>query len=90
MSMSEGIADRVTVALASSDALGESPVWDEQSSQLLRVDITQHTMHSWSPTTGSHAVQQFEGDVGAVVLREGGGVIAAVEQELIVLSLIHI
>ena len=73
----------VSVALHARDQLGESPVWDERRSELVRVDITGRAVHRWSPGRGEAGVRATEADVGAVVLTdEDDAVLLAVEREL--------
>ena len=60
---------------ATKDLLGESPVWDDRRSELVRVDITGRVVHRWSPASGDAAQQATDADVGAVVLTETDGVV---------------
>jgi sugar lactone lactonase YvrE len=70
----------VELALALQAELGEGPVWDERSQELYFVDIMGHRVHAFAPGSGAHRSFSTNGPVGAVVLRDDGGlVIAAVD-----------
>ena len=71
-----------TIAVPGPDHLGEGPVWDDRSDELVWVDIAGRLVHRWSPTTGNSSSLATEGDVGSVVLCEDGGVVLAIECEL--------
>jgi sugar lactone lactonase YvrE len=71
-----------TIAVSRRDQLGEGPVWDDRSGELVWVDISGRLVHRWSPTTGVSSSLATEGDVGSVVLCEDGGVLLAIECEL--------
>ena len=62
--------------------LGEGPVWDDRSNELVWVDISGRLIHRWDPVTGASASIATDADVGAVVLCEDGGMMVAVECEL--------
>ena len=74
------------VALDSNDALGEGPVWLAESQELLRVDITQGLLLTWSPETGRQIAQRFERDTSAAAPRVRGGFIVAVEHDLVLVD----
>jgi sugar lactone lactonase YvrE len=71
-----------SIAVLGPDQLGEGPVWDDRSGELLRVDISGRLVHRWSPATGRASSLATPGDVGAVVLCEDGGLVLAIESEL--------
>ena len=71
-----------TIAVLGPDQLGEGPVWDDRSGELVRVDISGRLVHRWNPATGEATSFETEGDVGAAVLCEEGGLVLAVECEL--------
>lgn len=61
--------------------LGEGPVWDERAQELYFVDIMGEQVHGWRPaqSPGQRAHRSFPvgRPVGAVVLREDGGLVLA-------------
>jgi sugar lactone lactonase YvrE len=71
-----------TIAVPGPDQLGEGPVWDDRTGELVWVDISSRLIHRWNPTTGAATSITTEGDVGAVVLCEDGAMVVAVECEL--------
>ena len=62
--------------------LGEGPVWDDCSDELVWVDISNRLIHRWDPVTGASTSVSTDADVGAVVLCRDGGMMAAVECDL--------
>ncbi|MEP7203143.1 MAG: SMP-30/gluconolactonase/LRE family protein [Ilumatobacteraceae bacterium] len=72
----------VSIAVLGPDQLGEGPVWDDRSGELLRVDISGRLVHRWNPTTSESTSFATEGDVGAAVLCEDGGLVLAIECDL--------
>ncbi len=71
-----------TIAVPGPDQLGEGPVWDDRSGELVWVDISSRLIHHWNPLTGESRSLATRGDVGAVVLCEDGAIVAAIECEL--------
>ncbi|WP_159886913.1 SMP-30/gluconolactonase/LRE family protein [Paenibacillus puerhi] len=65
-----------------SAVLGEGPSWDEREQILYWVDIMGKRIHSYDPVGGRSDVVQLEEYVGAVVKREGGGLIYAGHQRI--------
>jgi sugar lactone lactonase YvrE len=59
--------------------LGEGPLWDSRTSELLWVDITRGTVHRFDPKSGSDRAFDAGGYVGAVVPRAAGGYVLAVQ-----------
>jgi sugar lactone lactonase YvrE len=59
--------------------VGEGPLWDEAAERLLWVDIPAGLLHRSDPRSGEDAVQPTGAMLGAVALRRGGGLVAAVE-----------
>jgi sugar lactone lactonase YvrE len=57
--------------------LGEGPVWDDREQRLLFVDIMGERVHWFQPESGAHSSSAADGYVGAVVLREDGGLVLA-------------
>lgn len=68
------------VPLVASDyacLLGEGPVWDAEKKSLLWVDILNSNIHQLEPNTGIRRVFNTGKFTGAIVLKESGGLIAA-------------
>ncbi len=59
--------------------LGEGPCWDEVEGVLYFVDILGERVHIYDPTTKSTHSIQLEQMVGAVVPRESGGLVLAMQ-----------
>jgi sugar lactone lactonase YvrE len=59
--------------------VGEGPVWDDQSGELLWVDITSRRLHRYRLAAGTSEFMNLPGSVGAIALREAGGYILALE-----------
>ncbi len=58
--------------------LGEGPVWDARTSELLWVDIMSGLVHHFDPVTGTDASVDVGQPLGAVVPRAAGGYALAV------------
>jgi sugar lactone lactonase YvrE len=73
-----------TIALDARDRLGESPVWNDCTGVLLRVDILGRRVHTWDPATGTTSVRNdTDGDVGAIVpCDDGASYVLAIERRL--------
>ena len=71
-----------SIAVLGPDELGEGPVWDDRSNELVRVDISGRLVHRWNPATGEATSFATQGDVSAAVLCEDGGLVLAIECEL--------
>jgi len=67
-------------------ALGEGPTWDAERAVLWWVDITAGRVHRFDPRTGDDAAIDVGSPVGAVALRRGGRLVAAVVAGLAVLD----
>jgi sugar lactone lactonase YvrE len=80
--MSNKPSRTASIAVPGPDELGEGPVWDDRNGELVWVDISSRLIHRWDPVTGATSSSSTEGDVGAVVLCEDGGMVIAVECEL--------
>ena len=65
------------VALGAGCRLGEGPVWDQRRQELYFVDIMGESVHGFRPSDGSHRSFSVGRPVGAVVLREDGGLVLA-------------
>jgi sugar lactone lactonase YvrE len=59
--------------------LGEGPCWDHRSGLLYWVDIFEKQIHVFNPQTAKDRIIQLDQMVGAVVPRQDGGVVAALQ-----------
>lgn len=59
--------------------LGEGPVWDSAKHRLLWVDILRGHIHEYYPKYGEHKTIDVGEKIGAVALRRGGGLVAALQ-----------
>ena len=59
--------------------LGEGPVWDDETGELVWVDILEGIVHRTSPATGRDATFEVGRTVGSVGLRQGGGLVLATD-----------
>ncbi|MFD2719625.1 SMP-30/gluconolactonase/LRE family protein [Hymenobacter monticola] len=59
--------------------LGEGPVWDAHTQTLLWIDLLGGDIHEFTPATGTHSTVSVGQMVGAVALRRGGGLVAALQ-----------
>ena len=50
-----------TIAVLGPDQLGEGPVWDDRSGELVRVDISGRLVHRWNPATDAVDVVRHGG-----------------------------
>lgn len=66
--------------------LAESPLWDDRVQLLRWVDIIAGHVHSWDPATGARTRFEAGLPVGAVALREAGGLVLAVADGFAVLE----
>jgi len=69
---------RAEVCLDARALRGEGPLWDARDQRLIWVDIDTSTVHRYDPLTGCDQRQDVGQPVGAVGLRAGGGLVAAV------------
>lgn len=76
-------APRVEIALDRRDQLGEGPHWDAEAGELVRVDIANGRVHGWNPASGADWTISVDGEVGAAIPRAGGGMLLAVDHDLI-------
>ncbi|MBA2556928.1 MAG: SMP-30/gluconolactonase/LRE family protein [Chloroflexi bacterium] len=72
-----GVVVEAGLVLDARARLGEGPVWDVRQQVLWWVDIVGRAVHRFTPGDGSDRTTNVAGDVGAVVIREGGGLVAA-------------
>ena len=59
--------------------LGEGPVWDAREGVLYWVNIKDHEIHRFDPSTGKDTFWSTPADVGSIGLRQGGGMIVALK-----------
>jgi sugar lactone lactonase YvrE len=68
----------VRVAVQANTEIGESPSWDDRAGVLRFVDAHPGTVYRYDPADGSLTSCTVGQAVGAVVVRESGGIVAAV------------
>jgi len=68
------------------DQLGEGPVWDVRTDELLRVDISRGLIRRWDPSTNEESLTELSGEVSAAIPRKSGGLVAAVDHRLLLLD----
>lgn len=71
-------ADQVDVVLDADADVGEGPVWDVSTEELLWVDIPRHLLHRLHPASGRCRTRDVGQPLGAVAVRDAGGVVLAV------------
>jgi len=84
--MSEVAPRAVELVLESRALLGEGPIWDARSQRLVFVDILGKAIHVYDPASGAHETVDTGQAIGAVGLREAGGLILALERGFAVLD----
>lgn len=65
------------VVVESRARLGEGPIWDDRREQLFFVDIEGESVHCFDPSRAVHSSFPVGRTVGAVALREDGGLVLA-------------
>jgi sugar lactone lactonase YvrE len=80
--------ERIDIAVRGGAELGESPVWDERLGCLWWVDIKRGLVHRHAPDgeAAGDACREIGEEVGAVALREGGGLVLAVRSGVLLLD----
>lgn len=73
---------RVSCAFPGTSFIGDSPVWCERTKRLHWVDIVAPAIHTGDPASGSATSMLLPSLVGSIVLREGGGYLAALQAGL--------
>jgi sugar lactone lactonase YvrE len=69
--------------VASSDQLGETPLWCPRSRAVWWLDIEQPKLQSYNPQTGQHRVYSIDAKfVGSLALRKSGGFLIALDLAL--------
>lgn len=66
--------------------LGEGPLWDSENNRLVWVDIGLCRLNFTDPDTGETTERELPGSPGSVALTDGGEILLAIGQELVVLS----
>jgi sugar lactone lactonase YvrE len=80
-------SDDAVVAFDIRLELGESPVWDERAAALYAVDIFGRVVIHLDPATGAvEEIARLDDLVGAIVLRRGGGLVAATGTAVVLLD----
>lgn len=77
MSVESSREVQVEVVLEARAAVGEGPVWDERTQRLIWVDIMGNAVHVYDPATNEDRRLDVGQPVGAVGLREQGGLLLA-------------
>lgn len=78
--MTFSIGAEPQVVLDCRNNLGESVIWDDRTQRLWWVNIHQAQIWSWAPLAGNEPeVFQLDERVGAIALREKGGIAAALQ-----------
>jgi len=72
----------VQCVLEAAAGTGESPVWSEVEQALYWVDIPGCALHRLDPSTGDNATWAMPAQIGCVALREGGGLLVALQTGL--------
>ena len=71
--------EKISCVLDAAAITGESPVWDEKRARLYWVDIPGQKIHRFDPATGTDEVWPTPEPVGALGLRERGGLVLALK-----------
>ncbi len=82
--MTERLAARPL--LEAGAALGECPVWDGERGLLHWIDATRGELHRLRPADGAVDTVRLGARVGSIAPRAGGGLLAAVDEELLLLD----
>jgi sugar lactone lactonase YvrE len=88
--MTEARTDPCSVGLAWLDepraVLGEGPVWNPQTKRLLWVDCDQKKLFDLDPQSGAVSTRQLPSAPGSYAFRNGGGMIMAYRNKLVLLD----
>ena len=77
--------------LVSNDThLGEGPVWDHRAGVLYWVDILKGNLQAFEYASGTNRVLPMGGFIGAVVPTTRDTLLVALQNQVVLLSLIHI
>lgn len=66
--------------------LGERPIWDENASHLIWVDVISGNIHRYDPSSGWSDRLKLDTSVGSVALCAGGGYVAATGKGFMILD----
>jgi sugar lactone lactonase YvrE len=74
---------RIDVAFPTRHSLGESPLWDHRTGELVWVDIDRGQL--WAARAGGdpHVVIEVDGALASVALASGGGYLLAVDRDIV-------
>lgn len=67
----------VEVLVRARAEVGESPLWDERTGELVWIDMPTGELHRADPATGTDRVRLVGSALGAVAVRQRGGFVAA-------------
>ncbi|CAN5467793.1 N/A [soil metagenome] len=73
------LTPELTLAAGERDTLGEGPIWDAKESWLYWTDSEEGRYHRLQPHTGKRETFAVGVKVGAIALREGGGLLLATQ-----------
>ncbi|KAM5127297.1 regucalcin-like isoform 1-T6 [Callospermophilus lateralis] len=68
---------RIEAVIRERHRMGECPVWEEETGQLVYVDITARTVCRWNPLSGEVQTVGLRDPVGCVALRREGSYVVA-------------
>lgn len=77
----------VRLLVDAKNVLGEAPVWDDREGVLWWVDNLNPSVWRYDPSTGSSQSWAMPENIGCLVLREGGGICAAMKSGFAFLDL---
>jgi sugar lactone lactonase YvrE len=69
-------------------ALGEGPVWDDKLGVLHWLDINNHKIHTYDPTTGKDSEIDLGDKPGCMVPRAKGGFVVALPKSIVALDVV--
>jgi len=78
------MAIEVTCVQQANAHLGEGPVWHPQEGRLYWADVTRPCIYAFEPDVGQVGIWPMPSEVGFLVPRDGGGVVAGLRDEGIV------
>jgi sugar lactone lactonase YvrE len=80
----DGARTEVACIQQANAMLGEAPVWHPQEERLYWADVTRPAIYAFEPGVGQVGVWPMPSEVGFLVPRDGGGVVAGLRAEGIV------